>query len=889
MKFRTKLVIILSTIALVPIIVIGTIIFLTVRQEIKQNIFSKLDAVAQIQKNRLEENAISKYEFINLFTAKQQLLVYFNSYINSPSQDLRNKITSNINLELKNSSIIKKIFLVNKKGVVIASTDSELIDTDISSEEYFTKGVIKDDVSTLRKNPSTNEIERYLIGSMDYNEKLLGYAIIVINTDDINSLANDYTGLGDTGETLLVKNDGNDNALFLTPTRFDKNSALIRIITKYQTNIPALHAAQGEEKTFFDKNTRDYKGAPVFASTRYVSFLGWGIVVKIDQSEALAQIYSLQKILILILLLVVIMMFITVTLLSSSITKPIKDLVLATIKISQGDLSQDIVVKSKDEIGVLAQAFNTMKAKLKDSYEGIERKVDERTKDLQKSNLANQNILEDLSIEKSNYESLAKDLEKFKLALDNASDYIVITDPDGIVIYANKGVEKITGYTVGESLGKKSGVLWKKPMPPEYYKNLWDIVKNQKKVFIGQIQNRRKNGAIYTATIAISPILNSKGEVEFFLEVQRDITNELFIEQELVDAKAKDDALLASIGDGVIATNNDGIVILVNHATEKILGYKNDELVGKKLYDIVIIEDENGNNVPREKRPIQIALDTRETITNSTYYYKRKDQTKIPISLTVSPIILNGNVIGAVDVFVDITKEKEAEKLRIDFLSLASHQLRTPLSGMKWLIETMQGKILGKVSKKQKEYLDEIYKINERMIQLVYEMLDVLRLESETGSIKKETVSITDLYNNVANLMSIVANSRKITLINNIKDSKNISIETNLEIIKTVLECFLSNSIYYSKLEQQVYMDFKEDIDSYIFIVKDNGIGIPKSEQKNIFEKFYRATNAKEFKPGGTGLGLATAKMLASRIGGKITFESEENKGTTFYLRINKN
>lgn len=152
-------------------------------------------------------------------------------------------------------------------------------------------------------------------------------------------------------------------------------------------------------------------------------------------------------------------------------------------------------------------------------------------KNFEDSKKAAQNVLEDLSVEKSKVDVLVKDLEKFKLAVDNVADNIVISDAEGIVIYANKAIEKTTGYKPEEAIGKKSGSLWKSPMPSEYYKKLWDTIKLHKKNFISEIQNKRKNGEIYSAIISISPILNKKGEVEFYVAVERDITKERAIDK----------------------------------------------------------------------------------------------------------------------------------------------------------------------------------------------------------------------------------------------------------------------------------------------------------------------------------------------------------------------
>lgn len=158
--------------------------------------------------------------------------------------------------------------------------------------------------------------------------------------------------------------------------------------------------------------------------------------------------------------------------------------------------------------------------------------TDKRVLELEKSHRAMINLLDDFEEEKKKRETLTRDLEKFKLALDNISDQVVIADAKGIMLYANKTVmEKITGYKIEDAIGKKAGVLWKTPMPKEYYKKFWHTIKTEKKSFVGEIKNKRKNGEVYTATLNVSPVLDKDGKLLFFIGIERDITKEKEIDR----------------------------------------------------------------------------------------------------------------------------------------------------------------------------------------------------------------------------------------------------------------------------------------------------------------------------------------------------------------------
>lgn len=343
---------------------------------------------------------------------------------------------------------------------------------------------------------------------------------------------------------------------------------------------------------------------------------------------------------------------------------------------------------------------------------------------------------------------------------------------------------------------------------------------------------------------------------------------------------------LDKVIDGVIAVDINGDIIFVNYAAERMLGWKSKEIIGKPLVNICTIFDEKGNKISKDKRPASIALSKKIPVQSSSCFYIRKDKTIFPVDLTVAPVIEKKKFIGAINTFRDITKEKEVEKLRLDFLMLASHQLRTPLSGIKWMIETMRRGAVGDLSQKQREYLDKVYIINERMIKIVSEMFKVLNWESGIIAVVKTKISVEKICHDTFLLMRQVAKDAGILLQCNTKNKE--IIETDPQIVSTILNYLVENAIDYSHSSNKVSIDAKSKGKDMIFSVKDNGIGIPKQEQGRIFERFYRASNAKYFKPNGTGLGLNIARTIAQNMGGEISFKSEEKKGSTFYLRIPK-
>lgn len=349
------------------------------------------------------------------------------------------------------------------------------------------------------------------------------------------------------------------------------------------------------------------------------------------------------------------------------------------------------------------------------------------------------------------------------------------------------------------------------------------------------------------------------------------------------EEKAKDEALLASLGEGMIATDNEGKIINLNHAAEKILNLRSADVIGKKAVEVVKALDESGKEIPEGQRPISMVPTSTATVSR-TMSYRRKDDGYFPVAVTVTPVVIEGKVIGSIEIFRDITKEKEIEKTRTDLLSLASHQLRTPLSGTKWLIETLKRGLHGPLTAGQAEYIDELYKINERMTSLVHDMLGVLRIEGDGAQTKKENISTKNILATVFETIHGVAEDKQMTI--RLPENADFTMDTDPLILRNILESLVANAITYSESGREVFVSVEQKEDSVIFAIKDSGIGIPRDEQRQIFERFYRASNAKTFDTRGSGLGLYIAAMLAKKIGARLSFESEEGKGSTFFVHV---
>ena len=225
------------------------------------------------------------------------------------------------------------------------------------------------------------------------------------------------------------------------------------------------------------------------------------------------------------------------------------------------------------------------------------------------------------------------------------------------------------------------------------------------------------------------------------------------------------------------------------------------------------------------------------------------------------------------------------DEAKNEFISMASHQLRTPLTSIKGYLDMMLEGDLGKISPTQRAVLREAFSSSERMVRLINDFLNVSRLQTGKFTIDKQSVDIAQILRDEVSLLKVVADQRSVEMVLKI-DKKIPSLAVDSEKIRQVMLNMIDNAIYYSNPHKKVVITLKSSGKMIEFSVKDSGIGVPKSEQANLFGKFFRGTNAKKRRPDGTGVGLFLAKKVLLSHDGEMIFESEEGKGSTFGFRL---
>lgn len=361
----------------------------------------------------------------------------------------------------------------------------------------------------------------------------------------------------------------------------------------------------------------------------------------------------------------------------------------------------------------------------------------------------------------------------------------------------------------------------------------------------------------------------------------------------------KDETILSGINEGLIAFDADGRIEKVNKAAQRLLGYSEDELLGKLYHVVLKANDAHGKPIPAGKRPATQALVHKKAILQTELEYTRKDGRIFSAELSVAPLLLDGKLLGAIEIFRDITDERSLDKAKSEFVSLASHQLRTPLSAIHWYTEMLLSGDFGKPNKVQREYLEEIHGGNKRMTALVNSLLDTSRLELGRIANTPQPTKPIEIIASVEKDFTPQLKKRKQIFVKEIAP-KATSIFIDPKLLRMIIQNIVSNSIMYSPDRSTITVsvrpakptDFAASglsgkPEDFLFLsVKDTGYGIPENQRDKVFQKLFRADNVRTLSTEGTGLGLYIVKQVTEKLGGKVWFESQESIGTTFSVLV---
>lgn len=344
--------------------------------------------------------------------------------------------------------------------------------------------------------------------------------------------------------------------------------------------------------------------------------------------------------------------------------------------------------------------------------------------------------------------------------------------------------------------------------------------------------------------------------------------------------------LLESIGDGVFVTDKNFRIILWNKAASMITGLLAQEVVGKKCRDIFKFIHAKTRRNRTHLIQESIRKGKVKHLDNNTLMVLNNGR-EIPISDSAAPIFSgNGRVNGAIVVFHDMTEEHNLNQAKNEFLSIATHQLRTPLGIMRWNIEMLLGGKTGYLPPKVRMNLKDMYNNNLNLIKLVNDLLDVSRINQNKVINKPQLVDILPMLKEVLEERKKDIKAKKINLKIQVLKKKIPRIKVDSALFRQVLRNLISNAIKYNRVKGKIGIEIIKKDRSMFITIQDNGIGIPKKQLEKVFDKFSRADNAVSLGIAGTGLGLFVVKSYVEMWKGKVWLESTPGKDTKAIIEM---
>lgn len=581
-------------------------------------------------------------------------------------------------------------------------------------------------------------------------------------------------------------------------------------------------------------------------------------------SDLLATLAPIRRLSLLAGLLALLCAAIAAVLVSRSISQPLNQMTEAAEAISHGEGLQELPTGSGGETGILARAFARMV-----------REVQEKTAALLAENEARKRTEKEL-------ESRIEKERLLSAVVESTGDAIVTKSLDGMITSWNESATRLYGYTPEEALGKSIAMLMPEEKKEDYF-HILELISKGEKVEHFETVRCRKDGRTIDVSLNVSPIRSASGEVIGASAIARDISKRKHAEELFrlaVDASPN----------GMVMIDDQGKIVLANRESARMFGYAHKELVGKRIEELVPASIRTEH--VEYRREFFSAPTARKMGAGRDLQGLRKDRSAFPIEIGLNPTRGETGMM-VLAAIVDITERKEsermikahAEELRRSnaeleqFAYVASHDLQEPLRMVTSYTELLAERYRSQLDERADKYIRYIVDGTRRMKQLINDLLAYSRLNTQAKPF--ELTDFTRVMNQVlTGMKATIAESGARVECGNLP-----SIFAEPAQISRLLQNLVSNAIKFrSKQTPVIRVSAERNNGMWTFAVQDNGIGIDEAFADRIFQMFQRLHGRNEYE--GNGIGLALAKKIVERHGGRIWFKSPAGGGTTFYFTI---
>ncbi|MBE9466900.1 MAG: PAS domain S-box protein [Bacteroidetes bacterium] len=500
MKIKKKISIIFISILFVSLLLICTVSYFIVKNTVINNAINNLEAVSSVQQNYLDNLDGQNKERLNLVTNRTQLLINLKNFLHNQKKQYQLEMNTILKEAMISISDFKELSILDLDCKIIASTNAKLIGTVNHNTQCF-RNAQKENIANHFFLDKNHNLKLHLSGSLKIDNELIGVLIITISGDKITKFVSDYSLFGETGYTFLVIKTDEKNKFIVSSRRIDKKPS--NYSYAYYDEL-----GQISKKTILKKEGTynliyDYKNEPMAAIVKYNSNLNLGFSVRLNRKEILQPAIHYKSLMAVISFFALIIILIFILISAKSITNPIIKLTKLTKKISQGDFSQKIEIRSEDEIGNLSESFNLMTENLKN--------------DIIKRELIENNI--------------RKNEKKYRSFFENTGTANVIIEENSIISLVNSEFAKLSGYSAEEIEGKK---YWTEFVIPEDQENMQKQHELRRKsdtaLTTYEFNLIDKNKQIKNIFLTINMIPGSKKSIASLLDISQKKNSEKKIE-----------------------------------------------------------------------------------------------------------------------------------------------------------------------------------------------------------------------------------------------------------------------------------------------------------------------------------------------------------------------
>ena len=364
------------------------------------------------------------------------------------------------------------------------------------------------------------------------------------------------------------------------------------------------------------------------------------------------------------------------------------------------------------------------------------------------------------------------------------------------------------------------------------------------------------------------------------------------LENRLSAVESKSDVVINAIDDGVLAISKDGNIELINPSAQQIIGWDQGDALGLNWKSVLKLVTSDGKDVEDLDNPIAQSLSKNQPTHNDKLFLLTSSEKRILVSIVSSPVGTDGE--GIIVVFRDITKEKAEEREQAEFISTASHEMRTPVASIEGYLGLALNPATAHIDEKARDFITKAHESAQHLGRLFQDLLDISKVEDGRMKNNPKIINVNEFLKDIFDGLATKANEKQLNYIfmpDIIDEGKEKSLQpifyANIDPdhFREVVSNLIENAIKYTP-SGEVVVNVTGDDKQISVSVKDSGIGIPAEDIPHLFQKFYRVDNSDTREIGGTGLGLYLSRRLAEAMSGNLRVESKYKEGSTFYLEI---